>query len=46
MVSSRWAGTYKLTGGCAGFINTFVAPIALSKASDAPLLFREQVTDE
>jgi nitrate/nitrite transporter NarK len=27
---AKGMGTYKLTGGCAGFINTFAAPIALS----------------
>jgi hypothetical protein len=27
---AKGAGTYKLVGGCASFINTFAAPIALS----------------
>ncbi|KAF2870057.1 lactose permease [Massariosphaeria phaeospora] len=27
---AKGMGTYKLTGGCAGFINTFAAPIALT----------------
>jgi MFS family permease len=30
---AKGMGTYKLTGGCAGFINTFAAPIALSNVS-------------
>jgi MFS family permease len=30
---AKGAGTYKLVGGCASFINTFAAPIALSHVS-------------
>lgn len=31
---AKGTGTYKLTGGAAGFINTFVGPIALKNVSD------------
>lgn len=30
---AKGMGTYKIMGGCAGFINTFAAPIALTKVS-------------
>lgn len=30
---AKGMGTYKITGGCAGFINTFAAPIALTNVS-------------
>lgn len=33
---AKGMGTYKLTGGCAGFINTFAAPIALSHVRHHP----------
>jgi MFS family permease len=37
---AKGMGTYKLTGGCAGFINTFAAPIALTNVSlrDSPAI--------
>jgi MFS family permease len=34
---AKGMGTYKITGGCAGFINTFVAPIALTNVSPSSL---------
>ena len=30
---AKGMGTYKIVGGCAGFINTFAAPVALAKVS-------------
>lgn len=33
---AKGMGTYKLMGGCAGFVNTFAAPIALSNVSNNP----------
>lgn len=35
---AKGTGTYKLTGGAAGFINTFVGPIALKNVSRPPLI--------
>ena len=42
---AKGMGTYKLTGGCAGFVNTFAAPIALANVGlpssfSAPRLLR------
>ena len=34
---AKCMGTFKLTAGAAGFLNTFVGPIALSSVSSAPL---------